>query len=176
VSRDHAWNHGDFQQEITHTWLGMVGPGVKQGLTTQVFTDHTDVRPTMLSLAGLKDDYAHDGRVVFEIIEDKALPDALQDHKELLSKLAQAYKQINAPLGTLGLKTLVGISTTALKGSDAVYAKLEDQIADITARRNAIAGRMIDILEDAAFGGEDVDVGQAQRLIDQAKDLLASIP
>jgi hypothetical protein len=22
-----AWNHGDFQNQITHTWLGMVGPG-----------------------------------------------------------------------------------------------------------------------------------------------------
>jgi hypothetical protein len=27
-----------------------------------VFSDETDIRPTILSLAGLKDDYAHDGR------------------------------------------------------------------------------------------------------------------
>jgi hypothetical protein len=103
------------------------------------------------------------------------LPDSLQQHRGLLAKLAHAYKQINAPLGTLGLKTLVGISTQALEGSDAVYTQLEDRIADITARRNAIAGQMIDILEDAAFGSEELDVGQAQRLIDQAEDLLASL-
>ena len=24
-----AWNHGDFQDEIANTWLGMVGPGVQ---------------------------------------------------------------------------------------------------------------------------------------------------
>ena len=25
-----AWNHGDIQQEIGNTWVGMVGPGVAQ--------------------------------------------------------------------------------------------------------------------------------------------------
>ena len=25
-----AWNHGDFQNQITHTWLGIVGPGVQR--------------------------------------------------------------------------------------------------------------------------------------------------
>ena len=30
-----AWNHGDFQKQITRTWFGMVGPGVRgrAGLT-----------------------------------------------------------------------------------------------------------------------------------------------
>ncbi|HEX4615313.1 MAG TPA: hypothetical protein VH230_05295, partial [Stellaceae bacterium] len=60
-----AWNHGDFQPEITNTWLGMVGPGVeKVGVTGAFFSDHTDIRPTMMSLAGLTDDYTHDGRVL----------------------------------------------------------------------------------------------------------------
>jgi hypothetical protein len=39
-----AWNHGDFQQQITRTWLAMVRPGVNQlGRDDQVFTDHTDI-------------------------------------------------------------------------------------------------------------------------------------
>jgi hypothetical protein len=25
-----VWNHGDFQDDITHTWLGIVGPGVQR--------------------------------------------------------------------------------------------------------------------------------------------------
>src|SRR6202035_1779331 len=30
-----AWNHGDFQQQITRTWMAMAGPGVKrEGATT----------------------------------------------------------------------------------------------------------------------------------------------
>jgi hypothetical protein len=39
---------------------------------------------------------------VFEIIKEDALPDSLSDHRETLSRLADAYKQINAPLGKLG--------------------------------------------------------------------------
>jgi hypothetical protein len=176
-SRDFAWNHGDFQSDITHTWLAMVGPGVqKKGVTNEIFSDHTDIRPTILSLAGLKDDYAHDGRVLFEVLHDDALPDSLQDHRETLSRLARTYKQINAPLGTLGLRTLVGISTIALKGSDATFTALEEKIADITARRNEIAGQMIDMLEDAAFEGHAIDVAAAERLIAQAEDLLESVP
>jgi len=175
-TRNFAWNHGDFQSEVTHTWLGIVGPGVREkGRFGEVFTDHTDIRPTILSLAHLKDDYAHDGRVVFEIIKEDALPDSLRDHRELLSRLAESYKQINAPVGKLGIKTLTGISTRALKGDDATYAALEDKIVDITNRRNAIAGRMIAILEGAAFNHQRVNEGEVRRLIDQAEDLLESI-
>ena len=75
-SRSFVWNHGDFQREIVRTWLGMVGPGVRNlGTNNDLFTDHTDIRPTILILAKLKDDYAHDGRVILEIIKDQALPD-----------------------------------------------------------------------------------------------------
>jgi arylsulfatase A-like enzyme len=70
-----AWNHGDFQKQITRTWFGMVGPGVaKQGRYDAVFSDHTDLRPTMLTLVGLKDAYVHDGRVLVENLEPHALP------------------------------------------------------------------------------------------------------
>jgi hypothetical protein len=175
-TRDHAWNHGDFQDDITHTWLGLVGPGVREkGRFGGVFTDHADIRPTILSLARLKDDYAHDGRVVFEILKEDALPDSLRDHRETLSRLAHAYKQINAPLGKLGLKTLTGISTRALKGDDATYAALEDRIVDLTEKRNQIAGRMIDILEKAAFEGTEINEEEAERLIHRANELLESI-
>jgi hypothetical protein len=176
-SRDHAWNHGDFQQDITHTWLGVVGPGVREkGRFGEIFTDHTDIRPTILSLAHLKDDYAHDGRVVFEILKEEALPDSLRDNRETLSRMAEAYKQINAPVGRLGLKTLTGISTRALKSTDpATYAALEDRITDLTDKRNTIAGRMISMLEDAAFKGQEINEEEAEHLIHQAKELLESI-
>lgn len=170
-----AWNHGDFQNQITHTWAGMVGPGVRQlGRYGAAFTDHTDLRPTILSLAGLKDDYAHDGRVVTEILHDRALPDSLQDHEDVLERLGQAYKAINAPRGPLGAKTLQ-MSTVGVAGNNAAYSFVEAQIKAITAKRNAIAGQMIDMLEDAEFNGKAIDVGQAERLIDEADDLLASI-
>ena len=171
-----AWNHGDFQNQITRTWLGM-SPGVlNKGRFGEIFSDHTDTRPTILRLTGLKDDYAHDGRVLFEALDDAAVPDSLRDHRDTLSALAEAYKQINATGGDLGARTLTGISTTALKGDDASYAALEAQIYAITARRNQIAGRMIDILEDAAFNGRSIDEAEAGRLIAEAYDLIASVP
>src|SRR5262249_1687699 len=46
-----AWNHGDFSPDINVTWLGVVGPGIRNlGVTDKVWSDHTDIRPTMLSL------------------------------------------------------------------------------------------------------------------------------
>jgi hypothetical protein len=62
-----------------------------------------------------------------------------------------AYRKINAPLGALGFATLTGISTTALKGSEATYNSLEAQIKTITKRRNEITAKMIEMLENAAF-------------------------
>jgi hypothetical protein len=71
-----AWNHGDVQQEITRTWFGMVGPGVKiQGRDDSAFSDHTDLRPTALLLLGLEDDYVHDGRVLVEKRDRRVLPE-----------------------------------------------------------------------------------------------------
>jgi hypothetical protein len=177
ISDSDAWNHGDFQNQITKTWLGAVGPGVLNlGRFGDIFSDHTDIRPTILRLAGLKDDYAHDGRVLFEALDDEAVPDSLRDHRDTLSALAEAYKQINAPRGTLGAHTLTGISTTALKGNDATYASLEARLDAITKRRDEIAGEMIEMLEDAAFNGRSVDEAEADRLIAEAYDLIASAP
>ena len=172
-----AWNHGDFQEDITKTWLGMVGPGVApQGALNSLFTDHTDIRPTMLSLVGLTDDYAHDGRVLFEAFTKNAAHGSLGAHQDMLSALAAVYKAINAPLGDLGFRTLTGISTTALKSDDATYGVLTAQIKAITAKRNDIAGQMIAMLEDAAFNNKPIDEAAAAFLIKQAGDLLASVP
>jgi hypothetical protein len=172
-----AWNHGDFQEEITKTWLGMVGPGVAaQGPLNSVFSDHTDIRPTMLRLVGLVDDYTHDGRVLFEALTPDAAGGSLRAHRDMLSALAAAYKAINAPVGELGFKTLTGISTTALKGDDGTYASLTAQIKAITAKRNDIARQMIAMLEVAAIANHPIDEATAANLIKQAADLIASVP
>jgi hypothetical protein len=125
---------------------------------------------------GLKDDYLHDGRVLFEVLDDEAVPASLRDHRDILSDLAEAYKQINAPRGALGVRTLTRVSTNALKGDDATYASLQARIDTITKRRNRIAGEMIGILEAAAFDNHSIDEAAAARLIDEAYDLLDSVP
>ena len=53
-----AWNHGDVAPEINTTWLGLVGPDVqRQGVNNWLWSDHTDIQPTMMELLGLHDDY-----------------------------------------------------------------------------------------------------------------------
>ncbi|HET6267493.1 MAG TPA: hypothetical protein VFG11_07235, partial [Acidobacteriota bacterium] len=85
-----AWNHGDLQDEIASTWVGYVGPGVQNvGIDKTTWSDHTDLRPTMLVLAGLKDDYAHDGRLISEVLDGFARPDAVKDGK--FFQLAEIY-------------------------------------------------------------------------------------
>jgi arylsulfatase A-like enzyme len=171
-TRNFAWNHGDFQEDIVHTWLGIVGPGVRhEGVTNALFTDHSDVRPTILSLAGLKDDYAHDGRVIFEILHKHALPDAVRDQEETLHRLAVAYKNINAPVGPLGLASLQ-IATAGIISTNAHYARVTESLRDLTEERDEIAGAMIQMLEDAAFHNKKVNEERAERLIDAAEDLL----
>src|SRR5579884_1404065 len=178
INPQFAWNHGDVSPDINTTWLGMVGPGVRtMGVNRTVWSDHTDVRPTMMELLGLKDDYSHDGRVLFEVLQPWALPPAVQHNLLALTLLAQAYKQINAPVGTLGLTTL-GISTVALESNapnDSTYTSLENQLISITNVRNAIAAQMIAILESAEFGGNysfSPPAAQVQKLIAQAHSLL----
>src|SRR5712692_11008368 len=83
-----AWNHGDIQPEIANTWLGFVGPGVaRAGRDQRTWSDHADVRPTILTLVGLRDSYVHDGRALIEIIEDHALPRSLRDRASTVSEL-----------------------------------------------------------------------------------------
>jgi hypothetical protein len=174
-----AWNHGDVSPDINTTWLGMVGPGVPQlGVDGDIWSDHTDTRPTMLSLLGLKDDYAHDGRVLFEVLDETAVPKPLRQHHESWIRLAETYKQINAPVGQLGLATLK-ISTNALESGsaadDSTYTDLENELSSITDQRNAIASKMSEALEGAAFNGQSVDEQDLKTLEDQGGDLLNSV-
>ena len=102
------------QQEIGNTWVGMVGPGIaKGGIDSKTWTDHTNVRPTILSLLGLKDDYTDDGHVLVQALKPK--PAALQGSR--IANLEQADDQVNAPFGQFDLATLAS-STKALKSTD----------------------------------------------------------
>jgi hypothetical protein len=170
-----AWNHGDFQEQITKTWLGLVGPGVQHaGPIDAFFSDHTDTRPTIMGLVGLKDDYAHDGRVLFEVLNSNAVLQGKQGDSNVITRLAEAYKDINAPVGRLGRKTFA-ISTAALNGDDATYTKLEATLTELTNTRNKIAQKMIDMLEGVAFNNKPIDKRQAELLILEAEALVASV-
>ncbi len=174
TSQSFAWNHGDIQDEIASTWVGYVGPGVRNLGTSDVWTDHTDVRPTMLTLLGLHDDYGHDGRAVVQPLYDWAVPQTLIAHRETLLRLGDVYKQLNAAFGSFAMDTLAA-STRALASNDAgdaTYSALEGQIESLTSQRNALASQIKGALSAAAFDGQALDEQQAKHLIDQAQSLL----
>ena len=172
-----AWNHGDVQQDITRTWFAMAGPGVRTlGRNDHVFSDHTDIRPTIMALLGLKDDYIHDGRVLVEDLDERALPHQLRDGREDFAELAKVYKQLNAPLGSLGRNSLK-FANRAISSDDTTYRQYLKQIGDITVARDQLAAQIKTVLNAAAFEksvgereNEDL-VERAKRLIDQVEDL-----
>jgi len=174
-----AWNHGDVSPDINTTWLGIVGPGIRaQGVNSSVWSDHTDIRPTMMELLGLKDDYSHDGRVLFEVMKDSALPEVIRQNRDAFTQLAQVYKQIDACVGQLGLATLA-VSTKALESGsssdDNTYTKLENQLISINDQRDALAAQIIALLEGSEFNGQPFSDQQAQQLIAQGQALLKSV-
>jgi hypothetical protein len=109
----------------------------KSPAIVEVFTDHTDIRPTLVSLAGLTDDYR--GR--------KSLRIATHD--------------------------LISDATTI----DA----LDGRINDLTARRNAIAGDMIDRASarparvPALASGPCISRSSCARALRRAHDILCAM-
>ena len=123
INSGFAYNHGYYGPEIDITWLGMVGPGVaNRGLdgppatatpdqtrtvadnsTAGTWSDHTDIRPTMLALVGLSDSYTDDGRVLTEDLS--TAPGHTGDPN--YQPLAICYKQLNSSVGRFGTAALV---------------------------------------------------------------------
>ena len=149
-----AWNHGDVQEEIGNTWAGFVGPGVAhRGVDSQTWTDHTNLRPTILALTGLKDDYQHDGRVLVEALDDRR--DA--------GRAPVAHRRRSWP-GSTSSSTRRSASSdrtpwpprprAVASGSatdDSQYTRTEAAIASLTAKRDALARKIAAQLDAAAF-------------------------
>lgn len=174
TSQSFAWNHGDIQDEIASTWVGYVGPGVRQLGTLDPWTDHVDLRPTILGLLGLSDDYRHDGRPTWEILDKSAIPAAVLARKGQLTQVGAALKQITAPFGAFAMQTLQ-VSTKALSSNaagDQTYLDIEAAIGSLTAERDALAVQMQTALDNAEFFGTTISAPAAAHLIAQANDLL----
>ncbi len=196
----YAWNHGDYAAEINTNYLGLVGPGVAGlGLdgspanagpnsagaqsgqttipgsgTTGTWIDETDVRPTLMHLTGLTDDYQHDGRVITEVLTD--------NHGELHSprveEFAQCYKQLDSSVGQFGTSTLKA-DTAAIEGTsagDAAYTATVSKLTQLDQQRDHVAQQMKDELDAATFSGRNIPDRQdltrsCESLIAQANTL-----
>ena len=177
-----SWNHGYYAPEIDTTWAGLVGPGVShngldgpdptagpnssgmaasgnttvtQASATGTWVDHTDLRPTLLALVGLKDDYVSDGRVVTEILTNTATPPAASDPRFV--QLATCYKQLNSSVGRFGTDVVVA-DTAALKtgttSNDSSYQGFVSNLQQLGASRDTHAAQMKQELAAAAFDGQ----------------------
>ena len=187
-----AWNHGDYAAEIDTNWLGIAGPGVAHlGLdgsaadagpssagadsgqvtvpgsgTTGTWMDLTDVRPTLMYLTGLKDDYEHDGRVVTQLLTRPNQALAARG----VSTLGACYKQLNSSVGQFGTATLQA-STNAVESTsagDATYIHTNQALTALEKVRDALAGKIKGELEAAAFRNTRVLGASAQAVACQA--------
>ena len=148
------------------------------GIDGQTWTDHTDVRPTILSALGLKDSYQDDGRVLLEVLNGNAVAPGLNVHRGGLVKLGAAYKQLDAPFGALGIDSLAYATPRIASGSssdDSAYAALEIRLADWGARRDDIAGRINNLLDGLAFRGASTDQHTIDGLTAEANALVAEV-
>jgi hypothetical protein len=191
-----AWNHGDIQPEIASTWQGWVGPGINNlRQTDAIWTDHSDARPTLMTVLGLHDDYDWDGAAIAQIIgsthggwdpwsrAQSALPWTIRVDERGYEDLDAAYKQLDAPFGEFGLQTL-DADTTALASNstnDATYTGTDSQLAACESARTSLVGQIQPVLEKAETGQAPVSswqafklVGQADKLINDAKTLAGS--
>jgi hypothetical protein len=119
---------------------------------TGVWADHTDTRPTLMALVGLKDAYVPDGRVLTEIMS--AAPGATQSPQFV--PLAACYKQLNSSVGAFGTDTLVA-DTHALETSSSGDNRYHEFLAELTAlggARDALAGSIKQELYNAEFNGQ----------------------
>jgi hypothetical protein len=119
----------------------------------------------------------HDGRVLAEKLEEQALPRGIRPHREHFIELAGAYKQLNAPLGSVGMNSL-DFANRSIVADDTTYAQYLATLGAITTSRDALASEIKAALDAAAFAGQDVDehtkddlVRRANRIIDQVADL-----
>jgi hypothetical protein len=180
VNPGFAYNHGDYAAEINTNFTAFAGPGVRHlGLdgtsaasgpnsagpnsgqveavnsgTTGTWADETDIRPTLIYLSGLKDDYEHDGRVITEILAGPNRALAAPG----VAALGACYKQLNSSVGQFGSATLHA-STAAIESStagDAEYKTVSAALGGLDHLRDTLALRVKGELEAAAFGGQPV--------------------
>jgi hypothetical protein len=195
-----AYDHGDYAAEIDTNWLGIAGPGVKNlGVdgtaanagpssagansgqvtvpgsgTTGTWIDETDIRPTIMYLTGLKDDYEHDGRVISQILTS---PNQALKAKGV-SVLGECYKQLNSSVGKFGTATLQ-FATKGIESSspgDKQYLATDKELRRLGVARDRLAGVIKQDLENAAFENTRVNhvsglTGACQGLVSAAEHL-----
>lgn len=188
-----AWDHGYYSPNIDVTWVGMAGPGVvnhgvdgpqpaqgnqandpnatktvPQASTVGTWVEETDIRPTMLYLTGLTDDYQSDGHVITQALT------SVSPALAAMVDLAEGYDQINSSVGQFATDTLVADTKALASGSstnDSAYAKEQAALKKLADDRDALAAKIKKMLSDAAAGHAS-NHGQITSTLAHVKNLL----
>jgi hypothetical protein len=193
INSSFAYDHGYYSPNIDITWVGMVGPGVAtrhvdgpqpaegnqahdpeavntvpQASTVGTWVEEADIRPTMLHLLGLSDDYLSDGHVVTQALT--SVPAALA----ATADLAQGYDQINSSVGQFATDTLIADTKALASGSasdDSAYAAEQQALQQLADDRDNAATKIKQTLADAA-AGKMPNRGEIQSGLSHVKELL----
>ncbi|HLY33658.1 MAG TPA: hypothetical protein VKQ07_03930, partial [Jatrophihabitantaceae bacterium] len=193
VNSSFAWDHGYYSPNIDVTWSAFAGPGVAnlgvdgpqpdqsneshdpnslntvpQASTVGTWVEETDLRPTLLHLVGLTDDYQTDGHVITRALT--SVPGALQGLDDVLA----AYDQINSSVGQFATDTLFADSAALASGSasdDSRYAAEQTALAELVTERDQLATQIKQMLA-AATDGVHPNRGQVQSSLVRAHNIL----
>src|SRR4051812_28097824 len=174
INSSFAYDHGYYSPNIDITWVGIAGPGVAargvdgpqpaagnqahdpeststvpQASRTGTWVEETDIRPTMLYLTGLRDDYQSDGHVVTQALS--RTPRALA----AMAVLARGYTQINSSVGAFATDTLIADSkalASGTAGDDSAYQAEQRALRRLADDRDRAAASIKETLADAAAG------------------------
>jgi hypothetical protein len=196
-----AYNHGYYSPNIDVTWASVVGPGaavngvdgpgptggneshdpnsthtVPEASRHGTWIEEADLRPTLLHLVGLTDDYQTDGQVIGQALTapGRSL------HK--VGELGALYRQINSSVGEFATNTLIADSRALASGSpakDSAYRTEQHALRSMADHRDRVAALMKATLARAARGvvprrGElESEMAQGRALLRQAAGLAA---
>jgi hypothetical protein len=174
INNGFAYNHGYYSPNIDVTWSSLVGPGVAvrgvdgpqpaagnqpsdpnstrtvpQASTVGTWVEEADLRPTLLYLIGLTDDYPTDGRVISQALRSPSR--ALRSTEGL----AADYQQLNSSVGRFATNTLVADSAALASGSatnDSTFSREQRALLVLADAHDRVAAQIKDALRQAAAG------------------------
>jgi hypothetical protein len=199
-----AWDHGYYSPDIDITWAGFAGPGVERGglvgpdpshgptataagqnglptltvpqASTGPWAEEADIRPTMLSLLDLRDDYLSDGAVITVV--------TARHDDDKIADLAAAYRQLNSSVGAFGTFALIADSAALASSSagDGTFNRVEAALTALADQRDALAQNIKETIAPDDHGHfhpspvvMELETVQANALIFAAEQLAASV-
>jgi hypothetical protein len=193
INSSFAYDHGYYSPNIDVTWAAMAGPGVAvrgvdgpdpsqgnqphdpestktvpEASTQGTWVEEASIRPTMLYLLGLKDDYQRDGHVITQALSSVPSPLAT------VADLATGYDQINSSVGPFGTDTLIADSKALASGSasdDSAFTAEQQTLLTLANDRDRFAALIKSTLGKAANGTTPTR-GEIQSGLSHVKELL----